>query len=143
MGGFGSGRWQSGKSTTSDCRSLDVRRLQRDGLLTPEQSFGWNWTRNGDTMASIQIKTEPARVTLNYRHRRTGDWKQLNYPVYLDWTGCNLGGRRPWFLCPGTSCGRRVALLYISGNGIFACRHCCNLAYESQREGSGDPIHPS
>lgn len=29
-------------------------------------------------------------------------------------------------------CHRRVAILY--AGGIFACRHCHNLAYESQRE---------
>jgi hypothetical protein len=137
MGGFGSGR-HGGKSTTDDCRALDVRRLQRDGLLTPGQSFGWNWTRNGETVASIQIRAEARRVMLNYRHRRTGDWTPMEYPMYLDWTGCNLGGRRPWFLCPVAGCGRRVALLYLGGAGIFACRHCYNLAYESQRETSSD-----
>ncbi len=35
MGGFGSGRGQHGKDTTSDMRPLDIRKLQRDGLLTP------------------------------------------------------------------------------------------------------------
>ena len=50
MGGFGSGRGQGGKDTTSDMRALDIRRLQRDGLLTPGRAFGWNWLtewRNG------------------------------------------------------------------------------------------------
>ena len=41
MGGFGSGRGQRGKDTTSDMRPLDIRKLQRDGLLTPGQAFGW------------------------------------------------------------------------------------------------------
>ena len=54
MGGWGSGRGRSGKDTTSDYRALDVRRLQRDGLLTPGRSFGWNWTRDGETVASIE-----------------------------------------------------------------------------------------
>jgi hypothetical protein len=44
----------------------------------------------------------------------------------------NYGGKRPWFLCPARGCGRRVAVLY--GGGIFACRHCHRLAYQSQRE---------
>jgi hypothetical protein len=30
-------------------------------------------------------------------------------------------------------CGRRVAVLYMGGE-YFACRHCYNLAYKSQRE---------
>jgi len=36
MGGFSSGRGQSDKDTSSDYRALDVRCLQRDGLLTPQ-----------------------------------------------------------------------------------------------------------
>ena len=64
MGGFGSGRRQGGKDTTSDMRMLDVRRLQRDGLLTPGRAFGWQWTRNGEEVASIQIRTEIDRVML-------------------------------------------------------------------------------
>ncbi len=43
----------------------------------------------------------------------------------------NLGGKRPWFLCPARGCGKRVAVLY--GGAIFACRHCHQLAYPSQR----------
>jgi hypothetical protein len=33
---------------------------------------------------------------------------------------------------PSTRCGRRVAILY--GGAFFACRHCHQLSYESQRE---------
>ncbi|MEA3275952.1 MAG: hypothetical protein U9Q81_11800 [Pseudomonadota bacterium] len=135
MGGIGSGkRWYWGaKDTTDDYRSIDVRRWKRDGLLTPHQAFGWQWSRNGEVVASIGVLTEPGRVILTYRHRSGGkEWKDESYPVYLDWTPCNLGGQRPWFRCPARGCGRRVAILY--GGGIFACRHCYQLAYTSQRE---------
>lgn len=37
---------------------IDVWRLQRDGLLTLGRAFGWNWTRNGKTVVSIQVRTE-------------------------------------------------------------------------------------
>ena len=139
MGGMGSGRrWYFGASdTTDDYRAIDVRRWKRDGLLTPHQSFGWQWSRHGEVVASIRVRTEPHRVMLTYRHRSGGgDWKDESYPVYLDWTACNLGGQRPWFLCPTRGCGRRVAILY--GGGIFACRHCYQLAYPSQREKAMD-----
>ncbi len=63
MGGWGSGRGQSGRDTTSDYRALDVRRLQRDGLLTPGRSFGWNWTRDGETVASIQVSSRVGTAT--------------------------------------------------------------------------------
>jgi hypothetical protein len=53
--------------------------------------------------------------------------------VPLTWTACNFGGERPWFLCPGTECGRRVAILYGPGC-YFLCRHCYDLVYEVQRK---------
>ena len=139
MGGVGIGRrWHFGASdTTDDYRSIDVRRWRRDGLLSPHQSFGWQWSRHGEVVASIQVRTEPDRVILTYRHRSGGsDWQDESYPVCLDWTTCHLGGQRPWFLCPARGCGRRVAILY--GGAIFACRHCYRLAYPSQRETDGD-----
>ncbi len=137
MGGFGSGRGQHGKNTTSDMRALDIRRLQRDGLLTPGRTFGWNWLRNGEEVASIQTRTEVDRVILNYRSRSNGgEWQAMEYPVTLEWTPCNLGGRRAWFLCPARGCGRRVAILF--GGSIFACRHCHKLAYQCQRENDDD-----
>lgn len=140
MGGIGSGRrYQGGKDTTRGHRSLDVRRLQRDGLLKPGQSYGWNWHRNDGKASSIHIQAESTRLILRYQHQsRGGPWQQMEYPVCLEWTSCNLGGSRAWFLCPAEGCGRRVAILYIGGRGIFACRHCCRLAYESQRESADD-----
>ncbi len=140
MGGSGSGRhWYPGtRDTTSEYRSIDVRRWQKDGLLTSNQSFGWQWSRDGETVASIQVHPKPNQVLLYYRHRSYGkDWKAESYPVRLDWTPCNYGGERPWFLCPANGCGRRVAILY-GGGSIFACRYCHKLAYDSQREGAGD-----
>lgn len=134
MGGYGSGR-QGGKATTNNCRRLDVRQFQRAGLLTPGLSFGWQWKRNGNEVASIQVRTEAGQVILDYSHKAGGgDWQAMEYPVRLEWTACNLGGRRAWFICPASGCGRRVAILYIGGAGIFACRHCYRLAYACQRE---------
>lgn len=139
MGGYGSGRWQTGKGVTAEHRSIDVRRLQRDRLLTPGRTFAWNWTRDGETLGSVLIRTEADRLALDYRHRSGGgDWQPLNYSVRLDWTPCTYGGRRAWFQCPAAGCGRRVALLYLGSAGIFACRHCYQLAYACQRETNDD-----
>jgi hypothetical protein len=114
-------------------RSLDVRRLQREGLLMPGRAFGWNWSRNGETIASIQIRTEVGRLLLKYLSRSRGDeWRSMEYPVWLESTACNYGGKRAWFICPVQGCGRRVAILY--GGSVFACRHCHLLAYQCQRE---------
>lgn len=140
MGGIGSGRrYQGGRGTTNDYQSLDVRRLHREGLLAPGLAFNWTWTSDGERLASILIRTEAGKVTLSYRHQRAGHgWQPMEYAVPLDWTACNYGGSRPWFLCPAIGCGRRVAKLYLGGSDFFACRHCYRLAYDCQRETDDD-----
>lgn len=140
MGGIGSGRRnQAGKDTVDDCRSLDVRRWGRDGLLTSGLFFTVNWTRNGETVASMQVRTEADKLTLTYKHgHRGGLWQAMEYPVWLSWTACTYGGRRAWFRCPVDGCGRRVALLYLGASGVFACRHCNRLVYPCQRERADD-----
>ena len=142
MGGMGSGRgYQGGKATTSGRYQLDVRTLQRAGVLTAGGSFAWHWSRKSEAVASIQARPEADRVILSYRHQSGGnDWRPMEYPVRLEWTDCHLGGRRVWFLCPAAGCGRRVALLYLGGAGIFACRHCYRLAYACQRETADDRV---
>lgn len=76
-------------------------------------------------------------MRLSYRHARYGDdWESKEYSVSLDWTPCTYGGLRPWFRCPAVGCGRRVAILY--GGGVFACRHCHGLNYETQHEQAWD-----
>ena len=136
MGGIGSGRrYQSGRDTTTDYRRLDVRQLQKYGVLKAGYTCAWNWYRGGEKTASIQVTVTPSHLILNYRHQRNeSPWQSFNYPVNLDSTPCNLGGTRVWFRCPAAGCGRRVALLYLGSSGIFACRKCYGLAYESQRE---------
>lgn len=128
------GRYST-RDTTSSYRQLDIRVLKRKGFL---QAYGWqslNWSRNGEAYGSIRMRVEFDRVVLSYRHQRYGDdWQSEEYPVFLESTPCNYGGTRLWFLCPGRGCSRRVAVLY--GGSIFACRHCHQLSYESQRETS-------
>lgn len=79
-----------------------------------------------------------ATVFLTYRTRDYGadEWKDMDYSVRVVWTDCALGGQRAWWQCPAVRCGRRVAVLY--GGGIYACRHCHNLAYRTQREQAYD-----
>lgn len=139
MGGFGSGSWQSGRPTTSVCRSLAIRQLRRRSLLVPGLSFGWYWSIDGEPCGSIGIRTESEQLVLSYRFQPSGgDWQDVNTTVPLDFTPCNLGGRRSWFLCPRLRCGRRVAVLYLGSGGMFACRKCYGLSYQSQRESVGD-----
>lgn len=141
MGGRGSGRhWHySAKDTTDDYRSIDVRHWQREGLLTPGHIFTSQWLRGGEITASIQVVIESDRIILSYRHQPIGgEWQDKRYAVLLDWTPYRYGGKRAWLRCPAVGCGRRVAILY--GSGVFACRHCYQLAYPSQREANYDRL---
>ena len=133
MGGYGSGR-SGWKNNTANYRSVDVRLMQRKGYLQPgAQSTFW-WSRNGGITGSISARAEPGCIVLWYRHRRneSEEWETKEYRIWLDWTRCNYGGERAWFLCPRQGCRRRVAVLW--GGSIFACRRRHNLAYESQNE---------
>lgn len=135
MGGYGSGRWwrYGSRETTGDYLRLDVRKINRAGLLTAGRSYSWKW-QSGDHVSKIDIRTELSRLILNYRKRNRGDeaWVARCQTVHITWTECNYGGSRPWFLCPDQGCGRRCAILY--AGDIFACRKCFCLAYASQRE---------
>lgn len=103
-------------------------------MLRAGRWFTTTWSRDSEVVARISVRTGTDEVILSYRHRRGEDpWTDKEYPIRLDWTRCNYGGRRAWFLCPANGCGRRVAVLYLGGS-IFACRHCYQLAYDSQRE---------
>ena len=144
MGGVGSGSWYrfDKKATTDECHSLNVRNLHRDGLLKLGGSFSLRWSRGDRETGSIRGILEgdrPDRIILLYRHRSGlgGEWEDVEEPVSLEWTPCNFGGERPWFVCPGVACGRRVAVLYGPGK-YFLCRHCYDLRHESQREDEKD-----
>lgn len=139
MGGSGSGR-QTERSCTEDWRRIDVRRLQRDGSLDSRTSFRWQWVQDGECKAAINVDIAED-MTLRYRYRVSGgDWNDVAYSVPLDWTLCNFGGKRAWFLCPSFRCRRRVAILYLGIDGMFACRHCHQLAYRCQREAMHDSL---
>jgi hypothetical protein len=143
MGGFGSGRrGGTGRSTVEECCSLDVNRLHREGCLR----LGWSgirqWTRDGELVAQIGLRSELDRLHLTYRVRiGGGDWESIDEYVRIVRVACRYGGSRPYFICPGVmngrACGRRVAKLYHDGR-YFLCRHCYRLAYASQSEGVWD-----
>ena len=139
MGGLGSGnRYRFDKKTTTDeCHGLDIRDLYRDGLLKPGSWFSWRWLRGDRETGSIRGFVYQDKLVLSYRSKLGGEWEDVKEPVPLEWTPCNFGGERPWFVCPGVvngvACGRRVAVLYGPGK-YFLCRHCYDLRYESQRE---------
>lgn len=141
MGGYGSGRpgW---RPKAEQFRSIDVARLRKAGVLKAGYFGGWQWTVDGEKVASISMRAEAGRLILIYRIRPGGEaWESVEEPITLTETTCHYGGTRPWFLCPGLRngrwCGKRVGKLYL-GRRYFVCRHCLKLAYSSQSE---EPMH--
>lgn len=139
MGGIGSGNRHhyDAKKTVESCIRLNVRRLACEGWLTPGQSYSWQWPWSAESKLSISVRVESAwSIRLMYRYRASAghEWTDVNYTIQLERTPCHFGGKQVWFRCPGRGCGRRVVMLYLTGRH-YLCRHCCNLAYESQREG--------
>ena len=140
MGGFGSTRWASvnTKYTVEASRSLDINRLNRADCLQSGYRGGWEWTREGERVASIRFWRDGNALVLSYRARRNGgEWQDVEQPTPIVWTACRFGGARPFFICPGLvngiACVRRVARLYAAGI-YYLCRHCYRLGYASQRE---------
>jgi hypothetical protein len=128
----------SGKTTVESCRCIDVLDWHRRGCLRSPRRFSWAWKQDGKRVASINVETEPHRVTLKYRSRSYGEgWADVEQRYPVVWTSCRFGGNRPWFVCSvcanGSCCGRQIAKLYQAGR-LFACRHCYRLAYASQQE---------
>jgi hypothetical protein len=140
MGGYNSGRRWDRKLTTSEYGHLDVREWARRGLLQAGRSFFWPGC-HVQVLPPIKVGDRPSRLIVS------SFWSNGRAPavehkctVRMEWTRCNYGGFRPWFLCPVQACGRRAALVYLhyrySGN--LACRHCHRLSYRSQQETAGN-----
>ncbi len=143
MGGFGSGRPSGGgRDKVEACRSIDVNRFHREGCLRGGWMGGWQWTRDGEKVASINLRSEHDRLHLTYRVRLNGgEWENVAETVGIIRAPCRYGGSRPYFVCPGVVngivCSRRVAKLYGPGR-YFLCRHCYRLVHASQSEGGLD-----
>jgi hypothetical protein len=143
MGGFGSGRPSgSGRGKVEHCRSIDVNRLHKAGCLRPGWWGGWQWTRDGEKVASITLRAEADRLHLSYRVRiGGGEWEDVEETVRIVRVPCRFGGSRAYFICPGVvngiACGRRATKLHGPGR-YFLCRHCYRLAHTSQSESGWD-----
>jgi hypothetical protein len=113
-----------------------VRQWHRRGLLRHAGlRFTWSWSRRGEPLGiDVRMEANVAVLTI----KCGSEWKPVEQRVAIMWTRCHFGGARCWFRCSayvgGRPCGRRVAKLYLRGAATFACRHCCGLAYVSQRE---------
>jgi hypothetical protein len=134
MGGCGSGRGAGiRRHRVESCIALDVNELHRKSVLTRDTSGTLTWEREGEALGSVQVSAEENAIALCYRDREFEAFTSVEVRIGLSWVPATFGGARPYFICPGTTCARRVALLYFA-RGVFRCRRCHNLAYECQRE---------
>ena len=118
------------KNTTDQYHAIDIRELAK-GSLQPGDSGLSEWTRSGTPTGFLLYRALEDELRLFYGYRYNDAWETVDETLYFDYSDCHFGGVRQWFSCP--QCGERVAVIYA---GHFACRHCLNLAYESQRENS-------
>jgi hypothetical protein len=136
----GGQRWGAGrpgwKVKAEDCRSIDVRRWHRDGILRPGGAGEWAWWNGaGRTVASVAYSVTADAVALRFAfggHAADSGGRVTTQAVPILRTPCNCGGDRLWFACP--HCTRRVAVLYLRPATGFACRNCAQVAYTSQSE---------
>jgi hypothetical protein len=131
--GRGRFRHNKAKQTTGKCPSLDVRRLQRNGLLRPAYAFPYHWRRNEQRAASVDVRVEADYVALSYCYRTCdGESKSAFQSILIERAPCYYGRQRVWFRCPQDGCGRGAAILY--GNVQLCMPPLPPLAYPSQRK---------
>ena len=136
LGGFGSGKYDryGRKRACEEVKSIDIRQLKRKGWLDQEGYIYLSWTFGGKPSGNMGMRILGNR--LNFFYSVTNNWsgkrQEFNYWINLDYTLCNYGRKRVWFLCP--ICYRRRALLYLGQDGYFKCRKCANLNYRSSQK---------
>jgi len=142
MGGIGSGllRHLDRRPLTTDLLPLDVRALAHLVDFRFSCDATCTWTKQGEVVGSAGMKVGAGVLVLSYQFIRSGNERsKVTASVPVVWSRCTLGGERPWFLCPGVGCGRRVAILYFGAD--LLCRRCLGLAYPSQREAAPARAH--
>lgn len=94
--------------------------------------------RAGSVVDIGNLKIPPDAIEVRIFGRFTWNPQAAVQTITIDWTACNFGGFRPWFLCP--ECDGRVRKLYQPEENLYyRCRRCCDLTYQSC-QWSGDAM---
>lgn len=86
---------------------------------------------NGKGICALFVSRDSVRISYTLTERN-GEKTDIDTEVACEWTPCNYGGSRRWFICP--SCQERVGVLFM-GKGI-ACRRCWRMTYPCQQDRS-------
>lgn len=89
----------------------------------------WSWGAAGSLAFRVDLEAGCLLLAYVWAGAETSE------RIALTPTPCNFGGVRWWARCP--ACDRRIAVLY-GVRGLFRCRTCSGLVYESTRETAGD-----
>jgi hypothetical protein len=122
------------KTNTGEPLSVSVSYLSKHNMLRSGYTGSLSWSSRGQKIGSVGYSCFGDAVQLTYTvtDNATQQKTKHDYAVQLSRSVCHFGGSRSWFVCPRVGCGRRVASLYLAG-GVFWCRHCHQLGYESQQ----------
>lgn len=134
-----------GKRIADYTRKIEASYLRKLGYFKGNTTGRIDWGKNsatGENRVGIMVVTLGGENYMNicYIHRGAiaEEDNYFDYKISLVTTPCRYGGKRYWFLCPlssnGRYCGRRIGVLYKSGN-YFGCRYCHDLTYESRNVG--------
>lgn len=120
------------KLTTNNCCALDINWLKKNNYIQHGQAIdvftSWRSRMTKKTTQAIKVRVISDKgIKLNYE--RNGE--EIEYYAKFTYSNCNYGGKRVWFQCPNEDCKKRVGKLFLRGK-YFLCRHCHNLAYETQ-----------
>ena len=152
MGGWGSGRRRKpGHRLVESYPVLDANHMLAMGWLRP----GWAGTCPlADGGVAIDLRVTARQLCFSWRFAGDGQASEgpgegqtidtaspggkdgdtiIPIVIPIVYGPCPLGGTRPYFLCPGAGCGRRVFKLYLVRRH-FLCRQCSQLVYASKSE---------
>ena len=115
------------RQTLDDVLQVDVRRLNKQGLLRAGQGGTITWHSGGEATGSIRFACTQRALELRYRRRSsTPDCPPVTQSIAFDRTACNLGGSRVWLLGPHCTPPRGDSSVWesmvLSVESVTACR---------------------
>ncbi len=134
------------KNEADNTKRISTTFLRQNGYFQGWKSGIITWTKGGmlgdeyKSSVGVEVSTLEGdnylRIHYTQTDQDTDEKKDFDYKIPLTTTSCRYGGKRYWFICPwyknNVYCGKRVGTLYKDGD-YFACRHCYNLTYSSQK----------
>lgn len=144
--------WKNGaRVTVEQMFQIDIRDLKKRGFLDGDYYSARIGGRHNNSV-QFAISTDPNDEFLGGRFiqfwysvaDKEGNTRHYDYKIPLTTTRCHFGGVRYWFRCYANlryCCGNRVATLFLGSVGIFACRHCYGLSYNSRNKNRRDAFY--